>query len=157
MSKILLAYYGDDFTGSTDALEFITRAGAKAVLFTEPPTTEQLKAFPDLDVYGVAGKTRALSPGEMEKVLLRDMQRHPFKQLILHLDFQRVDENTAIRFNVPLHFLNQEKSPAGKIAGILVLHELNEIEVLCLPRDLPEFIELDLVALEKQLHRSEAR
>ena len=68
--EILLAYYGDDFTGSTDALEFITRAGAKAVLFTEPPTTEQLKAFPDLDVYGVAGKTRALSPDEMEKILL---------------------------------------------------------------------------------------
>lgn len=85
--------------------------------------------------------------GKMEKVLLRDMQRHPFKQLILHLDFQRVDENTAIRFNVPLHFLNQEKSSAGKTAGILVLHELNEIEVLCLPRDLPEFVEIDLSEL----------
>lgn len=70
MSKILLAYYGDDFTGSTDALEFITRAGAKAVLFTETPTAEQLKSFPDLDAYGVAGKTRALPPDEMEKILL---------------------------------------------------------------------------------------
>jgi uncharacterized protein YgbK (DUF1537 family) len=70
MSKILLAYYGDDFTGSTDALEFISRAGAKTVLFTEPPTAEQLKVFPDLDAYGVAGKTRALSPDEMEKILL---------------------------------------------------------------------------------------
>ncbi len=70
MTKLLLAYYGDDFTGSTDALEFITRAGAKAVLFTEPPTTEQLKAFPGLDAYGVAGKTRALPPDEMEKILL---------------------------------------------------------------------------------------
>jgi 3-oxoisoapionate kinase len=69
MSKILLAYYGDDFTGSTDALEFITRAGAKAVLFTEPPTEEQLKSFPDLDAYGVAGKTRALPPDAMEKIL----------------------------------------------------------------------------------------
>jgi len=68
--KILLAFYGDDFTGSTDALEFITRAGAKAVLFTEPPSAEQLKAFPDLDAYGVAGKTRALSPDAMEKILL---------------------------------------------------------------------------------------
>lgn len=68
--KILLAFYGDDFTGSTDALEFITRAGAKAVLFTEPPTEEQLKSFPDIDAYGVAGKTRALSPNEMEKILL---------------------------------------------------------------------------------------
>jgi uncharacterized protein YgbK (DUF1537 family) len=70
MKKILLAYYGDDFTGSTDALEFITRAGAKAVLFTETPTAAQLKAFPDLDAYGVAGKTRALPPDEIEKILL---------------------------------------------------------------------------------------
>jgi 3-oxoisoapionate kinase len=69
-NKILLAYYGDDFTGSTDALEFITRAGARTILFTEPPTVEQLKAFPDLDAYGVAGKTRALPTEEMEQILL---------------------------------------------------------------------------------------
>ncbi|KFN43321.1 50S ribosomal protein L25/general stress protein Ctc [Arenimonas oryziterrae] len=86
--------------------------------------------------------------GKVQKVLLRDMQRHPFKQQIMHLDFQRVDENEAIRFNVPLHFLNQEKSPAGKTAGIVVTHELNEITVVCLPKDLPEFIEVDLSALE---------
>jgi large subunit ribosomal protein L25 len=55
-----------------------------------------------------------------------------------------VDENVAIRFNVPLHFLNQETSPAGKTAGVVILHELNEIRVTCLPKDLPEFIEVDL-------------
>jgi large subunit ribosomal protein L25 len=82
--------------------------------------------------------------GKTQKVLLRDMQRHPFKQQIMHLDFQRVDENVAIRFNVPLHFLNQETSPAGKTAGVVILHELNEIRVTCLPKDLPEFIEVDL-------------
>jgi large subunit ribosomal protein L25 len=85
--------------------------------------------------------------GKSQKVLLRDMQRHPFKQQILHLDFQRIDENVAIRFNVPLHFLNQDVSPAGKTAGVVVLHELNEIRVSCLPKDLPEFIEVDLSAL----------
>ncbi len=69
-AKILLAFYGDDFTGSTDALEFITRAGAKAVLFTEVPTAEQLVAIPGLNVYGVAGKTRSLPPDEMEKILI---------------------------------------------------------------------------------------
>jgi len=68
--NILLAFYGDDFTGSTDALEFISRAGAKTVLFTETPTIEQLKSFPDLDAFGVAGKTRALSPAEIEKILI---------------------------------------------------------------------------------------
>ena len=85
--------------------------------------------------------------GKSQQVLLRDMQRHPFKQQIMHLDFQRIDENTAIRFNVPLHFLNQEKSPAGKTAGVIVTHELNEVTVSCLPRNLPEFIEVDLSAL----------
>lgn len=85
--------------------------------------------------------------GKSEQVLLRDMQRHPFKQQIMHLDFQRVDANHAIRFNVPLHFLNQEKSPAGKTANVIVTHELHEIAVVCLPRDLPEFIAVDLSAL----------
>jgi uncharacterized protein YgbK (DUF1537 family) len=67
--KLLIAFYGDDFTGSTDALEFLTRAGAKTVLFIEPPTSEQLSKYPDLDAFGVAGITRSLAPDEMEKVL----------------------------------------------------------------------------------------
>lgn len=97
--------------------------------------------------------------GTTQKVLLRDMQRHPFKQQIMHLDFQRIDENVAIRFNVPLHFLNQDTSPAGKTAGVVVLHELNEIGVSCLPRDLPEFIEVDLsqLALGDIVHLSELK
>ncbi|OQP66597.1 serine kinase [Niastella vici] len=68
--NILLAFYGDDFTGSTDALEFLTRAGAKTALFIEPPTAEQLKKYPGLNAFGVAGKTRAMAPGEMEQTLL---------------------------------------------------------------------------------------
>ena len=86
--------------------------------------------------------------GSVEKVLLRDMQRHPYKALIMHMDFLRVSENEAIRISVPLHFLNQEKSPAGKSAGVVVTHELTEVEISCLPRDLPEFIGVDLIALE---------
>ena len=85
--------------------------------------------------------------GKVESVLLRDIQRHPFKQIIMHLDFQRVDENQALRAKVPLHFLNQEKSVAGKTAGVVVLHEINVVEVSCLPKDLPEFIEIDLADL----------
>jgi large subunit ribosomal protein L25 len=83
-----------------------------------------------------------------QKVLLRDMQRHPFKQQITHLDFQRVSENEAIRIKVPLHFLNQEKSPAGKMAGVIISHQMTEVEISTLPRNLPEFIELDLVDLK---------
>lgn len=85
--------------------------------------------------------------GKNQKVLLRDLQRHPYKQRLLHLDFQRVSENEALKIRVPLHFLNQEKSPAGKTAGVLITHELNEIVVSCLPKDLPEFIEVDLANL----------
>jgi len=82
--------------------------------------------------------------GDVQKVLLRDMQRHPFKQQILHLDFQRVNANEAIRTAVPLHFLNEDTSPAGKAADVVITHELNEVTVTCLPGDLPEFIEVDL-------------
>ena len=97
--------------------------------------------------------------GKDQKVLLRDMQRHPFKQQIMHLDFQRIDENAEIRFNVPLHFLNQATAPAGKTAGVVILHELNEIGVACLPRNLPEFIEVDLGKLElgQSLHLSDLK
>ncbi len=86
--------------------------------------------------------------GKVQKVLLRDMQRHPFKQQILHMDFLRVSENEVLRASVPLHFVNQEISPAGKSAGVVVTHELNEVEVTCLPKDLPEFIEVDLAGLK---------
>jgi len=85
--------------------------------------------------------------GKTQKVLLRDMQRHPFKAQLLHIDFQRVDENKAIRIRVPLHFLNQEKSPAGKMAGVLISHAMTDVEIACLPKDLPEYIEVDLSAL----------
>lgn len=85
--------------------------------------------------------------GKVQKVLLRDIQRHPYKQLVMHVDFQRIDENAPIRFKVPLHFINQETSPAGKAAGVVITHELNEVEVSCLPKDLPEFIEVDLATL----------
>ena len=86
--------------------------------------------------------------GKVEKVLLRDMQRHPYKQQIMHLDFQRVSENEAIRVSVPLHFLNEDKSPAGKAADVVVGHEQNEVHISCLPKDLPEYLEIDLSELK---------
>ncbi|RDS82362.1 50S ribosomal protein L25/general stress protein Ctc [Dyella psychrodurans] len=86
--------------------------------------------------------------GKVQKVLVRDWQKHPFKQQMLHMDFLRINENEAIRVNVPIHFLNQEKSQAGKTAGVVISHNLNEVEVSCLPKDLPEYIELDLADLK---------
>jgi len=86
--------------------------------------------------------------GDVQPVLLRDMQRHPFKQQILHLDFQRVNLNEAIRVRVPLHFINGEKSPAGKTSGVVISHAVTDLEISCLPRDLPENIEVDLSELK---------
>lgn len=97
--------------------------------------------------------------GDVQKVLLRDMQRHPYKQQIMHLDFQRVNENEALRTSVPLHFINEDTSPAGKSVEVVVTHELNEIEISCLPKDLPEFIEVDLseLAVGTILHMSDIK
>jgi large subunit ribosomal protein L25 len=86
--------------------------------------------------------------GGTTKVLLRDVQMHPFRNEILHVDFQRVDENRKIHMKVPLHFINGENSPAVKVSEAIVSHVTNEINVSCLPKDLPEFIEVDLSALD---------
>ena len=86
--------------------------------------------------------------GTLHKVLLRDMQRHPYKQLVMHLDFQRVNENEVLHASVPLTFINEETSPAGKSADVLVTHELKEVAIACLPKDLPESIVVDLADLK---------
>ena len=85
--------------------------------------------------------------GANETVLLRDIQMHPFKRQILHLDFQRVDATHAIHQKVPLHFINADVAPGVKLQGGLVSHIINELDVKCLPGDLPEFIEVDLKEL----------
>lgn len=97
--------------------------------------------------------------GKVESVLLRDMQRHPFKQIIMHMDFQRVSANQPIKVAVPLHFINQDTSPAGKASDVVVTHELNEVNITCLPKDLPEFLEVDLADLELggMVHLSEVK
>ena len=89
-----------------------------------------------------------LVEGNRQKVLLRDVQKHPVKPQLLHLDFLRIDEAKPIRVHVPIHFVNKEKSPAGKSAGVVISHNLTDVEVACLPKDLPEHIELDLINLE---------
>ena len=91
--------------------------------------------------------TMKLGPKSHE-VLLRDVQMHPFRPVVLHVDFQRVDANKKIHMKVPLHFVNGESSPAVKTDGAIISHVLNEIDISCLPKDLPEFIEVDLSALE---------
>ncbi|MBQ1767258.1 MAG: 50S ribosomal protein L25/general stress protein Ctc [Aquincola sp.] len=87
--------------------------------------------------------------GKTDKVLLRDFQVHPWKQLVLHVDFQRVDERTRIKKKVPLHFINEENSPAVKTDKQLINHVATELEIECLAAQLPEFITVDLGNLEK--------
>jgi large subunit ribosomal protein L25 len=86
---------------------------------------------------------------QTSKVLLRDVQMHPFKQLVLHIDFQRVDANTRLQMKVPLHFSGEENSPAVKADACLVNHVMTELAITCLPGDLPEFIAVDLSGLTK--------
>jgi large subunit ribosomal protein L25 len=86
--------------------------------------------------------------GAVETVLLRDSQMHPYKPLVLHVDFLRVDTTHAIHQKVPLHFINADICKGVKVAGGNVSHAMNEIEVTCLPQDLPTFIEVDLKDLD---------
>ena len=87
--------------------------------------------------------------GQEGKFLLRDVQYHPFKQLVLHIDFQRVDAKTRLSMKVPLHYSGEEESPAVKGDKCLINHVVTELEVACLPADLPEFIAVDLKNLTK--------
>ena len=86
--------------------------------------------------------------GKSESVLLRDTQWHPYKPQVLHVDFQRIDKTHKIHVKVPLHFLNEDTAPGVKIGGGKVSHVITEIDIICLPGNLPEFIEVDIGQLE---------
>ena len=90
----------------------------------------------------------SVDDGRRQQVVLRDMQRHPYKQQILHLDFMRVSETEILRIALPFHFVGEENSPAGRASGVVVQHLMNEVEVAALPKDLPEFLEVDLSELD---------
>ena len=87
--------------------------------------------------------------GKDHKVLLRDLQMHPFKQQVLHIDFQRVEARTRMTVKVPVHYSGEEESPAVKTENCLVNHVLTEMTVSCFPADIPEFIAVDLSGLTK--------
>ena len=97
--------------------------------------------------------------GKVEKVLLRDLQRHPYKQLIMHADFQRIVFGQVMRLEVPLHFINQQISPAGKRRDAIISHAKTSVEIECLPKDIPEFIEVDMAAINvgDSIHLSEVK
>lgn len=86
--------------------------------------------------------------GKKESVMLRDFVMHPFRQQVQHVDFQRVDATKKMHIKVPLHFLNEEIAPGVKTGGGKISHVMNELDITCLPKDLPVFIEVDLSKLE---------
>ena len=90
---------------------------------------------------------------------IKDLQRHPARNLILHMDLQRIVDDEAIRMNVPLHFIGEEVAPGVKLGGGKVAHLMTDVEVTCLPKDLPEFIEVDVSELEldQMVHMSELK
>ncbi|GAB4184211.1 MAG: 50S ribosomal protein L25/general stress protein Ctc [Wenzhouxiangellaceae bacterium] len=92
--------------------------------------------------------TLNLEDGRSQKVVLRDVQMHPVKLQVMHADFMRISDDVAIRLTVPLHFINEASSPAGKKGGVVISHQITEIEIEALPKNLPEFIEVDLGAID---------
>jgi len=86
--------------------------------------------------------------GRQQQVVVRDLQRHPFRQQILHMDFMRVSATEKLKISLPLHFLGEDESPAGIATGVVIQHLVTELEVESLPKDLPEALEVDLSALE---------
>ena len=96
---------------------------------------------------------------ESQAAILKDVQRHPYKNAIVHIDFQRVEENEKIRISIPLHFKGQAASPGVKTQGGIVSHMRNDVEVTCLPKDLPEFIEVDIsgLSLNESIHLSQLK
>jgi large subunit ribosomal protein L25 len=83
--------------------------------------------------------------GDAQKAILKDLQRHPAKDSVMHADFLRVDDKTVVKVNIPIHFLNEESCVGVKMEGGMIQHQATDIEVQCLPGDIPEYIEVDML------------
>ena len=97
--------------------------------------------------------------GKPEDVIVKDVQRHPAKAIVLHMDFLRVSKNTKLQTRVPLHFINEDICVGVKLGGGLIAHSMTELEIMCLPADLPEYLEVDMAEVElgQTLHISDIK
>ncbi|MEA3292714.1 MAG: 50S ribosomal protein L25/general stress protein Ctc [Pseudomonadota bacterium] len=100
-----------------------------------------------------------VTDGKEEQAILRDLQMHPYKPAVLHADFQRVSAKQALTITVPLHFTNEEECPGVKIDGGILSHLMTAIEISCLPKDLPEYLDLDVeeLGMNQALHLSDIK
>ncbi|EIJ43354.1 ribosomal protein L25, Ctc-form [Beggiatoa alba B18LD] len=101
--------------------------------------------------------TIQIDGNKTEKAVLKAVQRHPYRPIVMHVDFQRINESEKIHMHVPLHFINEESCAAVKTQGGVISHHLSEVEIYCLPKDLPEYIAIDLekVELGQTIHLSD--
>ena len=138
--------------GSTPGILY---GGAKDAISLEIDTKELFMQFRH-EAFHASILTLNLE-GKKESVILRDFQMHPVRNNIQHIDFQRINENEKISVKVPFHFINEETAPGVKIEGGLVSHIMTEIDISCLPKDLPQYIEVDLgeLAMGESIHLSE--
>ncbi len=122
-------------------------------------TLEHDKFLHSLENEAIYTQIIALKVGKDKKedVILRDLQRHPFKNRVLHADFQRIDKKKMLHVTVPIHFVNEENCYGVKMQGGLLNRLVNEVEIMCLPGNLPEYLELDVadLKLEESLHLSD--
>jgi large subunit ribosomal protein L25 len=89
-----------------------------------------------------------VADGRTQKVVVRDVHHHPFRQQIMHLDFMRVSAEEILKMSVPIHYTNEEESPAGKASGVVIQHLVTEVEIAALPANLPEYLDVDLSDLD---------
>ena len=123
-------------------------------------TLEHLEFMNQLQNQAIYSHVLTLKLGDrVESAVLRDLQRHPFKPTILHIDFLRVSADRKLRVHIPLHFINEDEARGVKQQGGVVSHALIDIEIACLPKDLPEFIEVDLGAMNigDNVHASQVK
>ena len=118
------------------------------------------KMFHDLEDEGFYSHILTINlSGKKQKVIVRDLQRHPAKPVVLHMDFLRISDDQVVHMHVPLHFLGEDVCPGIKLEGGQVSHHMIEVEVTCLPKDIPEYIEVDVSELNKgeSIHLSELK
>jgi len=89
-----------------------------------------------------------VADGRSQKVVVRDVHHHPYKMQIMHLDFMRVSAEEILKISVPIHYTNEEESPAGRASGVIIQHLVTEVEIAALPADLPEYLAVDLTELD---------
>lgn len=120
---------------------------------------QQNKVFKALENESIYSSVFGISvDGKMQKVILKSMQRHPYKPVILHMDLQRVSAKDVLVKQIPLHFINEENSKGVKAGGI-VTHTMNQVEVRCQAENLPEFIEVDMtnIGMNEVVHLSDLK